>query len=71
MILLATVVDANALKTSYRQFRDVTKVTMMMILLTNLVLLSDTCDQYLHVLLLINYVLTGNQFYQHYVHYPN
>ena len=58
MILLATAVNANALKTSYRQIRHVIKVTMMMTVLTNLVLLSDTCDQYLYVLLLINYALT-------------
>ena len=49
MILLGAAVDATVV-TSCEHFSHVAKVTMMVIVLTDILPLSDTCDQYLHVL---------------------
>ena len=46
MILLGAAVDASAI-TTCKHFTHVTKVTMMVIVLTNILPQSDTCDQIL------------------------
>ena len=46
MILLGAAVDAIAI-TTCEYFSHVTRVTMMVIVLTNIFSLSDTCDQIL------------------------